>query len=582
MKKINCFLLLVAALWSTTAVADVVFDETNFPDEGFREAIADAYWEDYDIRLNDGDILTDEMLNMRIDLAADDYGIDNVIGIEYLTGLYSAVFLMNYIEEIDLSHNPNLVSLDLGRNPLKSINLSGCTQLINISIFPYPNHEGELEELDLSDCVSLKSIDINEPLKQLDLSHNTLVENISFEKLDITGMLDLRNCKKLTTITLDGCNQLTGVQFYTPDPTNPTDIALSQGIHKAALSGNEKLSFITTQNQIFLDSFYINCSNITNLEFTGCSSLRALYIGRNDYLETVDISDCENLESLDIYENPILEEFDLSNNTYLKSLYLRDCPSIKRLIGLRQTASTLESLRVSNELTSLDLNDFPKLNYLDISVSISSQYHSPANHLNAINLENDNNLQTFHHEVMNGRQIQVYYTDADGEKQYFIPIATTAAHKGIKDLIEQENNYEDEDTGFDWANVVTESITGATLGELDGEAVLWLDKTTNSDTEGLHRMTYQYLTHAPTTAFPDQYPTTEFYLDWAEDTGKRGDVNGDGEVDINDVTLLIDVILGKSVEYNATAADCNTASSDGTIDINDVTALINYVLAGNW
>ena len=64
--------------------------------------------------------------------------------------------------------------------------------------------------------------------------------------------------------------------------------------------------------------------------------------------------------------------------------------------------------------------------------------------------------------------------------------------------------------------------------------------------------------------------------------GLRGDVTGDGEVDINDVTRLIDVVLGKNVEYNAAAADCNTATGDGTIDINDVTALIARVLTGNW
>ena len=63
---------------------------------------------------------------------------------------------------------------------------------------------------------------------------------------------------------------------------------------------------------------------------------------------------------------------------------------------------------------------------------------------------------------------------------------------------------------------------------------------------------------------------------------KRGDVNNDGEVDINDVTVLIDVVLGKDVEYNTQAADCNTESGDGDININDVTALINYVLTGTW
>ena len=64
--------------------------------------------------------------------------------------------------------------------------------------------------------------------------------------------------------------------------------------------------------------------------------------------------------------------------------------------------------------------------------------------------------------------------------------------------------------------------------------------------------------------------------------GLRGDVNNDHEIDINDVTLLIDVVLGVNVEYSAYGADCNIEGGDGTTDINDVTALINRVLTGEW
>ena len=63
---------------------------------------------------------------------------------------------------------------------------------------------------------------------------------------------------------------------------------------------------------------------------------------------------------------------------------------------------------------------------------------------------------------------------------------------------------------------------------------------------------------------------------------ERGDVNVDGEIDINDVTRLIDVVLGKDVEYDPVAADCNVEGGDTSIDINDVTALINRVLTSNW
>ena len=81
---------------------------------------------------------------------------------------------------------------------------------------------------------------------------------------------------------------------------------------------------------------------------------------------------------------------------------------------------------------------------------------------------------------------------------------------------------------------------------------------------------------------PIKNPVYIFKAQPAAPAYQRGDVNMDGEIDINDVTRLIDVVLGKDVAYDATAADCNTAAGDGGIDINDVTALINRVLTGNW
>lgn len=58
----------------------------------------------------------------------------------------------------------------------------------------------------------------------------------------------------------------------------------------------------------------------------------------------------------------------------------------------------------------------------------------------------------------------------------------------------------------------------------------------------------------------------------------RGDVNGDGIVNISDVTSLIDYLLGSSSTV-ATGADCNR---DGILNISDVTALIDYLLNNDW
>ena len=54
----------------------------------------------------------------------------------------------------------------------------------------------------------------------------------------------------------------------------------------------------------------------------------------------------------------------------------------------------------------------------------------------------------------------------------------------------------------------------------------------------------------------------------------KGDVNGDGKVNVSDVTTLINMILGV-IEKNEQRADIN---GDGKINVSDVTALINLIL----
>ena len=57
-----------------------------------------------------------------------------------------------------------------------------------------------------------------------------------------------------------------------------------------------------------------------------------------------------------------------------------------------------------------------------------------------------------------------------------------------------------------------------------------------------------------------------------------GDVNGDGHVNIEDVTILIDYLLNDSIQINAANADVDL---DGAISITDVTKLIDNLLQHN-
>ena len=72
------------------------------------------------------------------------------------------------------------------------------------------------------------------------------------------------------------------------------------------------------------------------------------------------------------------------------------------------------------------------------------------------------------------------------------------------------------------------------------------------------------------------YADMKLKIEKAASTVKLGDVNGDGDVNVNDVTVLINYILGKNptpfIEANA------NVNGDEGINVNDVTALINMIL----
>ena len=76
-------------------------------------------------------------------------------------------------------------------------------------------------------------------------------------------------------------------------------------------------------------------------------------------------------------------------------------------------------------------------------------------------------------------------------------------------------------------------------------------------------------------------PMTSSSGKWVDITfSLRGDVDGDGNVSISDVTALIDYLLSG----DATGIDLAAANVDGddTVGISDVTSIIDYLLSGNW
>ena len=82
----------------------------------------------------------------------------------------------------------------------------------------------------------------------------------------------------------------------------------------------------------------------------------------------------------------------------------------------------------------------------------------------------------------------------------------------------------------------------------------------------------------------DRYMFALMWIDGEEEPdvtgGVRGDVDGNGNVNIDDVTVLIDYLLtSDATGLDLNSADCN---NDGKVNIDDVTALIDYLLTSQW
>ncbi len=97
-----------------------------------------------------------------------------------------------------------------------------------------------------------------------------------------------------------------------------------------------------------------------------------------------------------------------------------------------------------------------------------------------------------------------------------------------------------------------------------------LDSLTNNSTPPAMVYTGEFM-NKPITGMTVADGVASFW--YMKSNFKRGDVNRDGEVNIADVTTLIDAIL--SNQYDLATFDVN---SDGEVNVADITALIDMIL----
>ena len=474
-------------------------------------------------------------------------------------------------------------------------------------------------------CSSLKNLDLSsfntanvsdmrcmfyncESLMSLDLSHfNTTVVN------DMYGMFD--HCESLTSLNVSNFNtaNVTDMRYMFRNCKLLTSLNVSSFITDNVTSMGDMFSNCCGLTSLDLRNF--NTSNVTNMEsmFLGCSALTDLDVSSFNTANVTNMgimfSDCNSLTSLDVsnfntanvttmnrmFENcSALTSLDLSSFNTAKVTNMKwmffDCTNLKTIhVGDGWSTAAVTSSDymfyyctklVGEKGTTYDANHIDKAYaHIDGGPSNPGYFTAPDLLDEALNVEGGN----IHFEstgdypwtaIQEGSRMYAQSGNAGVASSSSVMTATVTAVEG--DILE-----------FDF--------------KAWGEGTSTLHDRCSFSINGVEQIAYGEYQNARWETYSVYLPAGECTLEWSYtkdlsvnrpgdyfavdnvaiiSAPSRGDVNGDGQVKIEDVTALIDYLLsGNPSGVNLTAADCN---QDGRINISDVTALINYLLSGTW
>ena len=265
------------------AEGDVAINDTNFPDEDFREYLKTATYYDKDTgthkKINtDGNgvlSLAERTQVTRIDVSS--LKVLNLKGIEHFPELRELKCENRHIPQLDLSQNTKLEILYCKNNELTKLDLS------------------KNPKITILDCSDNK-------LEKLDVSHQNLeCLYCSNNKLD---ELNVKNSEKLRVLTCTG-NQLTKLDV---------DVAHKKNLETLSCGNNKLESLIIGENRLLKE---LNCEHnqLPQLSLSNLEGLKLLKCSENK-LTTLDVSGSPLLEELRYAHNQ-LTSLNLEQNTNL-------------------------------------------------------------------------------------------------------------------------------------------------------------------------------------------------------------------------------------------------------------------------
>ena len=329
--------MLALIAMATTARAQVVLNETNFPDANFRTALASK------LGISEGDEITEAKIAATSSLKVNSKSIADLTGIEHFTALSWLDCGGNQLTSLDVSKNTALEYLSCGQNQLTALDVSKNTTLWDLDC-----NNNQLTALDVSKNTALTDLDCRfNQLTSLDVSKNTALGELNcchnqLTSINVSGCtelwvlncyhnqltsLDVSGCtalirlycyeNRLTSLDVSGCTALTWLDCFGNQLTS-LDVSQNTALTHLSCGQNQLTSLDVSKNTALT---WLDCldNQLTSLNVSGCAALEALHCWNNQ-LTSLDMSKNTALEYLSCNNNQ-LTSLDVSKNTALKVLY---------------------------------------------------------------------------------------------------------------------------------------------------------------------------------------------------------------------------------------------------------------------
>lgn len=257
----------------------VEINETNFPDEIFRNYVSSRFDKNEDGKLSFYE-------GQRGDMEPDGGGIKSLKGIEFFTEIEGLYCDGNMLTELDVSKNTALKELYCSRNQLKSLDVSKNTALEVLKC-----KENQISAIDISNNTLLRKLDITRnQLTTLDISNNLAMEELYVVENQLT-VLDVSKHSALRQLECNE-NQLASLVL-----SNKPKL-------EKLLCDNNLLTELDLSETPVLDNLRCYNNQLTTLDVSKNTALTEL-ICSNNQLTSLDVSGCTALWLLQCYQNKI-------------------------------------------------------------------------------------------------------------------------------------------------------------------------------------------------------------------------------------------------------------------------------------